>query len=336
MIKQSEFEPAWWAKNPHLQTCFASLFRRPTKPSYRPERLELPDGDFLDLVWVGQGIGPVVAVFHGLGGSMDSPYAAGILNALNANGFRAVLIHFRGCSGELNRATRSYHAGETADMQLVLSVLRERIGFETPIYGLGYSLGGNALLKYLGESTNDCLLNGAVAVSAPMLLAMCAKRLSQGASRFYQWHLLRSLKRNLILKMRKVHMKEVLPLSEEDIAKVNDLPTFDDCITAPLHGFRGVDHYYEACSSRQYLKSIVRPTLVLHATDDPFMFPEVVPRPDELGGEVTLELSPRGGHVGFVAGEVPWRPVYWLEKRIPEYFLELSSNQAAVARKSVA
>jgi len=336
MIKHSEFKPAWWAKNPHFQTCFASLFRRPSTPSHRPERLGLPDGDFLDLVWVGQGVGPLVAVFHGLGGSMDSPYAAGILNALNASGFRAVLIHFRGCSGELNRATRSYHAGETSDMQQVLTVLRERIGFETPIYGLGYSLGGNALLKYLGESQDQCLLDGAVAVSAPMLLGLCAERLNHGASRFYQWHLLRSLKRNLILKMRKVKMSGVLSLSESDVAKVKDLPTFDDCVTAPLHGFRGVEHYYETCSSRQYLKSIVRPTLILHATDDPFMYPEVVPNLNELGHEVILELSPRGGHVGFVSGEVPWKPVYWLEKRIPDYFSELRGNQAAVVRNSVA
>ena len=336
MIRQSEFEPAWWAKNPHLQTCFASLFRRPVTPSYRPERLDLPDGDFLDLVWVGQGVGPLVAVFHGLGGSIQSPYAAGILNALNAKGFRAVLIHFRGCSGELNRVTRSYHAGDTTDMQLVLSVLRERIGSATPIYGLGYSLGGNALLKYLGESADSCLLDGAIAVSAPMLLGMCAKRLNQGASRIYQWHLLRSLKRNLILKMRKVRMGDVLSLNEDEVSRVKDLPTFDDCITAPLHGFRGVEHYYEACSSRQFLKSVVRPTLILHATDDPFMFPEVVPDKSELGSGVTLELSPRGGHVGFVAGQVPWKPIYWLEKRIPEYFEELGTNQAAVARKSVA
>lgn len=336
MIKESEFVPAWWAKNPHFQTCFASLFRRLDTPAYRPERLNLPDGDFLDLVWVGQGVGPVVAIFHGLGGSMDSPYATGILNALNAQGFRAVLTHFRGCSGELNRATRSYHAGDTSDMRVVLSVLRERLGHETPIYGLGYSLGGNALLKYLGESGEDSLLDAAVAVSAPMVLALCAKRLNQGASRFYQWHLLRSLKKSLILKMKKVEMGSVLSLTESDVAQVRDLPTFDDCVTAPLHGFDGVDHYYQASSSRQFLKSIVKPTLILHASDDPFMFPDVVPGPNELGSGVTVELSSRGGHVGFISGAVPWKPVYWLEERIPDFFQTLKNTQAAVARNSVA
>lgn len=336
MIKQSSFSPAWWAKNPHVQTCFASLCRRPATPSFRPERLELADGDFLDLVWVGQGIGPIIAIFHGLGGSMHSPYASGILNALNKQGYRAVLMHFRGCSGETNRSTRSYHAGETSDMKLVLSALRERVGYETPIYGLGYSLGGNALLKYLGESGEDCLLDAAIAVSAPMLLALCAQRLKEGASRIYQWHLLRALKRNLIIKMRKVQMGDVLGLSEEQVALVKDLPTFDDRITAPLHGFRGVDHYYESCSSRQFLKDIARPTLILHSTDDPFMFPEVVPRADELGAKVTLELSSKGGHVGFVSGKVPWKPVYWLEERIPDYFRSVGINQAAAAKKRVA
>ena len=336
MIEQSTFIPAWWAKNPHVQTCFASLCRRPITPSYRPERLELSDGDFLDLVWVGQGVGPIVAVFHGLGGSLRSPYASGILNALNAQGFRAVLVHFRGCSGEINRVTRSYHAGETSDMMSVLSALRQRVGYDTPIYGLGYSLGGNALLKYLGESGKDCMLDAAVAVSAPMLLALCAKRLKEGASRVYQWHLLRSLKRNLILKMRKVKMNDVLALSEQEIAEVKDLPTFDDCITAPLHGFRGVDHYYESCSSRQYLRNIVKPTLILHSADDPFMFPEVLPRAEELSTNVTLEVSSKGGHVGFVAGAVPWKPIYWLEERIPGYFYGVAKNQAAVAKKSVA
>ena len=323
MIKQSDFVPAWWARNPHLQTCFASLFRKSELPSFRPERLNLPDGDFLDLVWVGQGLGPVVAIFHGLGGSMESPYASGILNALNAQGFRAVLTHFRGCSGELNRATRSYHAGDTSDMRVVLAELRQRLGDDTPIYGLGYSLGGNALLKYMGETGEQALLDAAIAVSAPMSLALCAQRLNQGVSRGYQWHLLRSLKKNLILKMRQVEMDGVLKLSAEDVTRVHDLPTFDDCITAPLHGFRGVEHYYEACSSRQFLKAITKPTLILHASDDPFMFPNVVPQPEELGSGVTVELSSRGGHVGFIAGNRPWKPVYWLEQRIPEYFRSL-------------
>ena len=231
--------------------------------------------------------------------------------------------------------TRSYHAGETSDMKLVLSALRERVGYETPIYGLGYSLGGNALLKYLGESGEDCLLDAAMAVSAPMLLALCAQRLKEGASRVYQWHLLRALKKNLILKMRKVRMEDVLELSEDQVAAVKDIPTFDDRVTAPLHGFLGVDDYYRSCSSRQFLKDIAKPTLILHSTDDPFMFPEVVPRADELGNKVTLELSTKGGHVGFVSGTVPWKPVYWLEERIPDYFSSLGLNQAA-AKKSVA
>ncbi|MBT6434490.1 MAG: hydrolase [Deltaproteobacteria bacterium] len=335
MITKSSFLPAWWAKNPHVQTCFASLCRRPATPSYRPERLELADGDFLDLVWVGQGVGPIIAVFHGLGGSMHSPYASGMLHALNKQGYRAVLMHFRGCSGEMNRVTRSYHAGETADMKLVLAALRERVGYETPIYGLGYSLGGNALLKYLGESGKDCLLDAAIAVSVPMQLALCAKRLKEGTSRIYQWHLLRALKKNLIIKMRKVQMGAVLGLTEDEVALVKDLPTFDDRVTAPLHGFRGAEHYYETCSSRQFLKSIAKPTLILHSTDDPFMFPEVVPKEHELGESVTLELSSTGGHVGFVSGTVPWKPVYWLEGRITEYFDTLKGNQAA-AKKRVA
>lgn len=321
MTVTTTFKPAWWAKGPHLQTCFASLFRRVPMPSFRPERLTTPDGDFLDLVWVGQGMGPVVVVFHGLGGSVHSPYAAGILHALTGSGFRAVLIHFRGCSGELNRRKRSYHAGDTLDMAFVFRALHQRLGGETALVGLGYSLGANAMLKYLGEHGRESLLQAAVAVSPPMALNLCANRLGSGASRLYQWYLLRGLKRDLILKMQRFGLAKELGLTERDVSKINTLPAFDDQVTAPLHGFRGVTDYYDVCSSRRYLKTIATPTLIVHSEDDPFMYPEVVPRPEELSSAVALEITTHGGHVGFVAGKVPWKPEYWLEKRIPEYFL---------------
>jgi uncharacterized protein len=309
------FQPAWWCRGPHLQTLWARLVRRHTpRPSLQRERLELPDGDFIDLDWTETGSGPIVVILHGLEGSSDSPYARGVLQAVERRGWRGVVMHFRGCSGEPNRLARSYHSGDTGDLAYFIDVLHRREP-HAPLALVGYSLGGNVLLKWLGKTDKPVPLRAAVAVSVPFDLHCAADRLQQGFSRLYQWQLMRSMRDRIAEKRQRME----LPLKIRDLSALKSFRDFDEYVTAPLHGFDNANHYYTASSSRQYLKGIAVPTLVLHARDDPFMTEAAIPRDDELSDAVTLELSARGGHVGFVAGAWPWRPRYWLEERIPEF-----------------
>lgn len=325
MITESLFKPWRPLRNPHLQTLFASQVRRSPPLAPRRERIELPDGDFIDADWVGEGTHPIVVVLHGLTGSIESKYARGLMATVQRRGWRGVLMHFRGCSGEPNRLARSYHSGDTADIDHFMRLLRHREP-HTPLALVGYSLGGNVTLKWLGEQGGDAPLQAAVAVSVPFDLASAAQRLRRGLSRIYQDHLLHAMRRQL---------EQKLPLLPAEIrARARErLPTFhafDDAITAPLHGFTGADDYYRRASCRPFIARIRRPTLVLHARDDPFMLAAAIPGADQVPDPVTLELSSHGGHVGFVGGHGT-RPSYWLEQRIPEFLEPLLCPPAGAA-----
>ena len=256
-------------------------------------------------------------VLHGLEGSLQSPYARGMLAAIARRGWRGVMMHFRGCGGEPNRRARSYHSGETEDLRYLIGVLRAREP-QAKLAAVGFSLGGNALLKYLGEAPDRTGLNAAVAVSVPFELALCAERLQRGFSRLYQWHLLRSLRRKALHKLRRFD----LPVTPQSLRQCRDFRQFDDKVTAPLHGFDGVDDYYRRCSSRQFLRAIAVPTLAIQSGDDPFMTAGVIPDPAELAPSVRLEVTARGGHVGFISGAVPFQARYWLEERVPAFLHE--------------
>lgn len=304
------FVPAWWLPGPHLQTLWPVLFRRRPRLQVTRERLELPDGDFLDLSWSGPDAGPLVLLLHGLEGGINSHYMSGIMLALNRRGWRAVLLHFRNCGPEPNRLARSYHSGETGDLHHVVELLCQRLG--SSLFGcIGYSLGGNVLLKWLGEQGPQSRVRLAVAVSVPFRLAECARRLDSGFSRLYQRHLLASMRASY---QRKLGL--LPPSLRLDVGRLGNIHSFDDRITAPLHGFAGADDYYRRCSSRGFLQHIRTPTLILHARDDPFMYPATAPSAEELPPAVRLELSQAGGHLGFVSGPNPWRASYWLEERI--------------------
>lgn len=313
----SHFHPAWWLPGPHAQTLFASLFGRTVALRARRERLELPDGDFIDIDHMGES-GPVVLLLHGLEGSSRSHYIRIVAERLTAAGLRAIVMHFRGCSGAPNRLARGYHSGETGDLATVLDVLARRGPGQTPAAAVGFSLGGNVLLKYLGERGSDTVLGCAVAVSVPFRLDRCADRINLGFSRFYQWILLRSIKRSLARKAEVLRAR----IDLQAVADSRSFWEFDDRVTAPLHGFRDVHDYYGRSSSRQYLKGIRVPTLILQAKDDPLIPPDAVPSPDELSASIDLELSNHGGHVGFVAGQILFRPRYWLGERIVDYVAE--------------
>lgn len=313
--RDDKFEPAWWLPGPHLPTLWSGLARHYPRLASRRERLCLEDGDFVDLCWVGSEQGPIVVVLHGLEGSSRSRYAAAILDRIDRRGWGGVLMHFRGCSGELNRSDRSYHSGDTGDLKFLLAQLSERYPTRQ-IMAVGYSLGGNVLLKYLGESGRSPKLAVAAAISVPFELAKAANRLNRGWSKFYQWHLVRSLK----TKVRAKFAARRAPIPLDGLDKWRDFWSYDNNVTAPLHGFRDAEEYYTRSSCRQYLGAITTPTLVIHSRDDPFLSVDAIPQPAELSPTTTLVLTERGGHVGFVAGRVPLRPRYWLDDQIMAWF----------------
>lgn len=317
MIIDSDFKPAWWLRNSHAQTLFATLTRRIKAPVDRVERFELPDGDFIDLAWAENGLSPdapLVILLHGLGGGVNSRYVPGLLREFNQCGWRGVLMHFRGASHEPNRLLRAYHSGDTADVDYLLNALNAREPHVKKAI-VGVSLGGNVLLKWLGEKGPQSLVQAAVAVSVPFQLRMAADRMNKGMSRIYQAHLLKKLRQVFSQKKQQF---DPLPLFE-NLQSLRCFWTFDEEVTAPLHGFNNVHTYYRQASSRQYLRNISTPTLVIHALDDPFMTPEAIPTEKELSDNVTLEISTKGGHVGFIAGPIMGKPVYWLDRRIPAY-----------------
>ncbi len=305
------FTPPAWLRNPHLQTLWPAVFRRrPVLPLVR-ERLELADGDFIDLARV-PAAGPSVLVLHGLEGSLRSHYALPLMAALQRSGLEPVFMHLRGCSGEPNRLTRSYHSGAIEDLAEVLALLADR---GRPVAAaIGFSLGGNLLLRYLGVHGPAARLRAAVAVSVPFMLSAAADRLEQGASRLYQHYLLAHLKTSYRRKF--IHLPPPLRV---DLARIRTLRAWDEQITAPLNGFAGADDYYARCSCHGVLAGITTPTLIVHSMDDPFLYPENVPRPDQVGPGVHLAVQTHGGHVGFVEGRLPWRTTSLVDRLAPAF-----------------
>ncbi|MGD8582846.1 MAG: hydrolase [Gammaproteobacteria bacterium] len=313
MTTCSSFKPAWWLPSPHLQTLWPVVFRRRKTPELSQQRYELKDGDFIDLCWSRKTGRPIVLLLHGLEGSLHSHYAGNLMVALEQAGFRPVLMHFRGCSGEPNRLPRSYHSGDTGDLAEVVAYINAESG--KPVRAaIGFSLGGNVLLKWLGQTGDRNPLHSAVAVSVPFLLDDAARRLERGLSHLYEMHLLDALRRSYNAKFQ--HMESPLDV---EVEQLHNFREFDDKVTAPLNGFNGVDHYYSESSCRQYLDDIKVPTRIIHALDDPFMYPESVPDKNELSDYIDLLLAQNGGHVGFVSGKYPWKPVYWYEQKIIEF-----------------
>ncbi|WP_417760772.1 hydrolase [Shewanella sp.] len=315
----SHFRPPWWARNPHIQTILPVITKQPL-PALQRQRLELADGDFIDLDWLvpRRADAATVVIVHGLEGSAQSHYARRMLLQCQQLGLNAVVHHHRGCSGEDNRLPRSYHSGDTSDLHVTLSRIKQDAP-QQPLWAVGYSLGGNVLAKYLAEQGEHCLLQAAAVVSAPLELAGCARKLEHGFSRVYQRHLLKQLQRKMQLKQQR-HPSLTMP----GLSALNTFYRFDDRITAPMHGFAGADDYYQRASAKPLLAQIAIPTLILHAADDPFMSESVIPDTRHLPATVHYELAVHGGHVGFINGGTPWRPRYYLEHRVLNFLQEYS------------
>ena len=323
-IINSPFTAPGWLQNPHAQTMYPSLpWACRSRPALRRETLELPDGDITAVDWLTEAealpdSAPLLVILHGLEGSADSSYARMLMAIAFERGWRPCVLHFRDCGDYRNRLPRRYHAGETNDLRYLLNELqrqREASGNPGPLLAAGYSLGGNVLLKYLGESKSETPLAAATAVCVPLNLHICAKALDTGFSKHYQSYLLKRMKKAVTRKFD----RHTAAFDWHRAMNAETFAEFDDCVTAPLHGFDGKNDYYDRCSSVHFLSTVARPTLIINSLDDPFMTPEVLPGADRLSEDVTLEISRQGGHVGFVDGGSPWKPTFYLPGRIIEF-----------------
>ena len=313
------FVAPWWASGPHTQTLSARLLRPERGPRVNRERIETPDGDFVDVDWsvLPHADAPIVVVLHGLEGNSRRKYVRSVCRELNTRGVGTVAMNFRGCSGEPNRTLSFYHSGDTRDLNHVVGIVRSRHP-NSPVGAMGFSLGGNVVMKALGERDDggSALVDAAAVMSVPYdLAAGCALLQRTRMGRMYTDYFMRSLRGKVAWKRER--LGETLDMDAVDRAR--SIWDFDEAVTAPLNGFEDAPDYYARCSSRGFLPAVRVPTLMLHAEDDPFMTPDTVPRGEELSPSARLELSAHGGHVGFVHGSLPWRPRYWLEERIPAF-----------------
>ncbi|HEX4936258.1 MAG TPA: hydrolase [Gemmatimonadaceae bacterium] len=328
----SPYRPAWWLANPHLSTMWGKFVRTRPALDARVERWETPDADFVDVVRTAAATetAPTFLLLHGLEGTPRSHYAAGTLHEAQRQGWQANLLLFRSCSGEPNRAARSYHSGETTDLQFAVErLLGERP--HAPLVLAGVSLGANVLLKWLGERGAGVASHvaAAVAVSTPFDLARSCAHIDSGFARVYAWNFLRTLKAKALEKIRQ-HPGIADPAR---VTAATSLWSFDDAYTSVVHGFIDAADYYYRSSSIRYLHDVRVPTLLLSAKDDPFHPPEVlddVARIADGNPSLHLEVTERGGHVGFVEGRHPGRTSYYLERRLAEF-----ANAQLAARRAI-
>jgi predicted alpha/beta-fold hydrolase len=292
-----------WLPGGHLQTVWPALIARRARVPMRRERWDTPDGDFIDVDRVVAPPGrpaPLIVMFHGLEGDSASPYASALMAAVAARGWRGAVPHFRGCSGELNRAPRAYHSGDSNEIDWILRrFAAEPASAGQPLFAAGVSLGGNALLKWLGERGEAAgFVRAAAAVCPPQDLHAGAVALSRGISLGYARHFLVSLKRKSLGKLA----QHPDLFDREKMLAARDFFDFDEVVTAPMHGFAGCMDYWRRSSCRQFLGGVRVPTRVLNALNDPFLPPQALARSDEAASCVRLHYSRQGGHVGFHAG----------------------------------
>lgn len=350
----------WWLPGGHAQTLYGSLAVQHHRISFLRERVDTPDGDFLDFDWAGPGLfadrladgspatpdpllarsaarrhmqpddwaslppaedAPALVILHGLEGSSKSHYAQSIAQYFRARGWITVIAHFRGCSGVPNRMARAYFSGDSADIDFIFATVRRRVP-HARWHAVGISLGGNAMLKYLGEQESEAQwLHAAAAVSVPLDLVACGRALSETAvgRHLYCRHFLRTMRPKVLEKARRFPGT----LDALRLAQVRTLREFDDLYTAPMHGYRNALDYWTRASSKPKLKTIAVPTLVLNARNDPFVPAPSLPGTHDCSPQVLLHQPAEGGHAAFVTGAFPGT-LNWLPTRLARYF-ELTS-----------
>ena len=315
------YRAPWWLPGGHLQTIYSVYLDRRYRVDYLRERWDTPDGDFIDLDWIeGDPKKPLLVLFHGLEGSSRSHYALSLMHAVRQLKWRGVVVLFRSCSGEINKLPRAYHSGDSAEINWILRRLKSR---HSPgkLYAVGISLGGNALLKWLGEQGEEAgnIVKAAAAVSAPIDLMAVGDNLGQGFNLFYTRTFLASMKRKYLVKLRRYPDL----VDGEAMLRSRTLREFDDVVTAPLHGYKDTDDYWTRASSKPGLISVRVPTLLVNAKNDPFCPASALPSPAEVSAAVTLDYPQAGGHAGFVSGTFPGH-LDWLPQRILTFFDNLN------------
>ncbi|MGQ9806883.1 MAG: YheT family hydrolase [Chlorobiales bacterium] len=317
ILERSTYQPpSWWVSGGHLQTIIPALFRKVVSSPYVRKRIETPDGDFLDCDWLYAATTvpsrKLVIISHGLESNSHRPNVAGMARAVSLCGYDALAWNFRGCSGEPNRLPRAYHSGATEDLHTVLEHVAPKYD---EIYLVGFSLGANLTLKYLGEQPEviSPKVKKAVVFSVPCDLAASSTQLSRLSNRIYERRFLKSLK-------RKIEQKATLFPNEISLApylkkQIKTLRDFDDHYTAPLHRFQSADDYYAKCSAKPLIPKIAIPTLIVNAKNDVFLAPSCYPFDEVKSSDVVfLETPKSGGHLGFIT-ETQSHGLYWSEMR---------------------
>ena len=315
IVHPSSYRPPLFFKNGHLQTIYPNLFRHVAGVSYLRQRISTPDDDFLDLDWSPVGADRVAILAHGLEGNSTRPYVFGMVRALNRSGWDAVVWNFRGCSGEPNQKVRFYHSGDTEDLHTVLTCVHQRSCYKTSAL-IGFSLGGNVILKYLGEQAMQLnpKVRAAVVFSVPCDLAASASKMARPENALYMNRFMRMLHE----KIRAKRQRFPAEIDDRGFHLMRTFKDFDERYTAPLHGFKSAADYWERASSKSFLTHIVVPTLLVNALDDPFLALPCYPYHEaQVNPCLFLETPNAGGHVGFVSfnncGE------YWSESRALEF-----------------
>lgn len=327
----SSYSAPRWLPGAHAQTILAATLIKPPEVPYRRERWATPDGDFIDLDFalpeprvaapVADGSGaasaaaPIVVLFHGLEGSSGSHYARALMRATAERGWRGIVAHFRGCSGEPNRLPRAYHSGDSQEGDWVLRRVHARWP-DAPLYAVGVSLGGNMLAKWLGEREEEAgFVTAAASVCAPLDLAAGGHALGRGFNLVYTRMFLATLKKKAL---EKAHRFPGVARVEA-LAAARDLYDFDNEFTAPVHGFRDTEDYWARASGKPWLRAVKVPHLVLNARNDPFVPATSLPGIDDVSRFVHLEQPDDGGHVGFPSGSPPGH-LGFLPERLLAFF----------------
>ena len=329
-LATNDFKAPIWQVGGHLQTIIPSLFPQTAKQSYVRERWELSDGDFVDVDWTespehldNAQNKPVLVLFHGLEGSSQSHYARMIMSSARQRGWLGLVVHFRGCSGEPNRLPRVYYAGDAEEINTFISIIHQKLP-ESAIYAAGVSLGGNALLKWLGQYPNEArrLVKAAAAISAPIDLKQTAHSLDTGIN-----YLLYSKHFVATMKPKALQMAERFPdhLDAKRIQSVSTVQEMDNAVTSVLFGTKSADEYYDVNASKPWLPAIQTETLILNAKNDPFVPFESLPSEAEVSSMVHLDYQSEGGHAGFYGRGDKASP--WLAERIFSFFDSIEQLQ---------
>ena len=305
MTDDSPDRAPWWLPGGHLQTLYSALLAPLPNVDYQRAIWDTPDGDIIAADFVlGSTDAPLVVLFHGLEGGAQSHYARSLMAEIQRHNWRGLIPHFRGCGGVPNRLPRAYHSGDTVEIEWMLQRALT-IANGAPVFAVGVSLGGNALLKWAGELGSDALeiVKAMVAVSVPYELASTGDHLASGLNRIYTWNFLRTLKANSRAKLSRFPKL----FDQAAMERARNMREFDDAVTAPLHGFKNVDDYWTRASSKPALRNIRVPTRLIHARNDPFTPEVVLPTANEVSDQVSFDFSANGGHAGFVSGPFPGR-----------------------------